>query len=544
MSNDSSEPYKLLPLPFVVRLPTVIAVAAGMPSETAALDLSDLTAACVETKAVGPGSTHPSTTQDITVSCGDESSSAPRTAPPHRGPWVCQVYNGNRPDLTIKVPTLVLAPSQAAAPLSSSQEERSDQSSCSDDTISSHEGSFYASLRMEQKEAEKQQQQQQQQQGRRQNPARDAYSNSLSSALTGASEQTSESSLQAEIINFGLTPTSVSPTIAITAMTPSSPFTPFSPIAQQQQQHMPQPPSYCAFRPSCLRVVKERDPSFLAMSATSRASRESNSKSGRSPRSVASSGPRTPQEFLAWRRELAEARCAREAVQKRKNEVEAEEGLANTTGAVECGPDPLNSDVVVEHAARSCSGGVQRQPRPSAFPTTVAAVGTTANVTQLESCLLPRSVTPPVAEVFHRHQPRCGPLSPCTRLADPRGPPAQSAPSPYDRNLHPLGDKAPQLQQPRQLTSSDDFSRLSQLSSSMQSSQASTETAGVRKLWLDSAPRPPAAQGKLGRVELLRDDREGWNRGEQVAMGVVLVAAVLFLLHMFFFVDVTYYLPW
>lgn len=220
-----------------------------------------------------------STTQAITTSSPEELHTA-LTAPSRRGvQWVCQMGHGGRLD------TNAWPSTPATVPHTGKRESREENAttaasalssaSSSGSTISSHEGSFYASLRMEQKIQHQQQRQQQQQRRRLRNRSGTGGPvASPTSALVGLSEHTSNTSFQPEIIYFGSTPSSASPTTtangqawsASTGQTPSSPFTPFSPsgVYQQQAAHYSSQPvlhqlqdqesnfAYRAYRPARL----------------------------------------------------------------------------------------------------------------------------------------------------------------------------------------------------------------------------------------------------------------------------------------------------
>ncbi|KPA78755.1 hypothetical protein ABB37_05872 [Leptomonas pyrrhocoris] len=447
-----------------------------------------------------------STTQGITTSSWATRRSAPPTPTQRRGVWLCRMSHGKRQSAGEAQSTVfVLQVANTERPT----EQNSDELTCSDDTISSHEGSFYASLRMEQ-EGHSEQQQHQHQPPRGKMQA--VHVTSPASVLTGVSSETSESSFQPEIINFGFTPSSTSPTTTTTNtagnawstsldQTPSSPFTPAGAHPLPHQRPPPPPPSrqphsvptYHAFLPVFLPSSSEWDRALPAVLVQPTASPNSSSSSSRSVTSIPSSSPRTPQQFLAWRKELVELRNAKAGRAQMSKSYSGEQwSVKKCSGAC----SPLSADFL-DFASRSCTSG--GDVHCYAFPPLVASSSRNA-----DGGVASLPVTPLTADAHPRHH----------RIPF----------SPHDGFS------------PSVSTSND-------RSSSAKSSQANASTTGAGNPLPDYASLAFDVQAGVAAAELPRGNREGWSAGDQVAFALVLAAAFIYALNRYFFIDVTDFFP-
>jgi hypothetical protein len=450
-----------------ILLPPVIS-ADGTPSHNE-LDFSELTSASVETKALLSFQSAPcNTTQGLTLSDTVDAQANTRrhAATQLHSLWACKMHHGRQPYL-LEVPGVVLAPPAVVARSPCTASPCAADSISSDSIISTHEGSFYASLRMEQRDHH--QQQQPRQCDKRKEEKQGGCPTSPTSVITSSSNPTSSSSFPAEIINFSFTSVVATPTHlgnaagnvwdVPTGQTPSSPFTPFTTAVPHFP--LPQPSaaaaSHAALQPPCLRSASEQNlspPAALVQSCTSRSSTAASFD--------LSNGPRTPQQFLAWRQELVKTRNASMEVYMSKSYSGA--GFNSAAAPADTTLGPLSSNVAECDRLRSRSNdGTGVHGIALLHPSTATAH------TKLEDYgVVPKSAMPLSAGLCQTRQRILAARHTCFDV--PAHPFARSAASPYDRM---------QRTTSQHLTSSEELRRVSRHPSSVLSSHISTRSSSI-----------------------------------------------------------------
>ncbi|KPI87509.1 hypothetical protein ABL78_3420 [Leptomonas seymouri] len=449
-------------------------------------------------------------TQDVTTSTLETDCSPPQLPTRCRSFVVCQMYYGDRQHYCGRQP--IAACTSNAAPERHPDRDAAD-STGSDDTISSHEGSFYASLRLEQKFQQQQQQQRRRKRAARRTPPTPAF--------YAASGRSSESSFRPDIISFGFSPPSSTPTTttltagnAWSVSTGRKSPSPFAASIQGSpcQSPMLQPPrAYRSFRPASLNGPSEQDRVLPAVSVRPHPSCNS---SGRSAKSIMSSGPRTPQEFLAWRKELVELRKENKEERRMAQSCGSELVSLKKTGG---NADPLHSDAV-DCFLRSCPSGDYVRRFVAPLPAANRARNPGGSVSPRSSAILK-------AEAHCR----------CRRIPpSPRDPFSTSATTPYEQRSHPYL---------KQVASSDSSPFVSRQSSSIQAFPVHAVDNGAAEMFTDCTHRTVETAAMV-KAELPRRNRERWNAGEVVALAIVLVATFTYVLNEFFFIDLTYLFLW